>query len=237
MGYYYVENIDVDQIVLSPEESKHLVKVLRKRVGDEVLFTNGKGERVRAQITIAEKDMCVAEVLERETNLSKRTKQLHIAVAPTKNPDRMEWFVEKAVEMGIEKITFLQCERSERKKIDLDRMKRIAVAALKQSSAIYLPDFDFVTFSDFFNGIDKTITDCYIAHCEKEDSAIQWINISSQKSWVLLLIGPEGDFSPQEIEKARTEGFCEVKLGNKILRTETAALYGVAVFAARELSW
>lgn len=235
MGHYYIENIDSDNITLSPEESKHLVRVMRKRVGDEIQFTDGKGVRVRARITVAEKELCVAEVFEREV-CAQRPRRLHIAVAPTKNPDRMEWLVEKAVEIGIEKITFLQCEHSERKKVDLARMQRIAIAALKQSSALYLPELAFTTFDELLAGIDAAKASAFIAYCEADVLSEQFVQVPFAADEVLLLIGPEGDFSIEEVRKAQSQGVQTVKLGNKILRTETAALYGVCAFAMRELN-
>ena len=235
MGHYYIENIDSDSITLSPEESKHIVRVMRKKVGDELQFTDGKGGRIRARISVAEKELCIAEVFERET-CAKRPIGLHVAVAPTKNPDRMEWFVEKAVEVGVEKITFLQCEHSERKRIDLARIHRIAIAALKQSSALFLPELAFQTFDELLSCFDKNQTNGFIAYCEDDAQSSQFVKTQYLADEVLLIIGPEGDFSVDEVRKAKNVGIQPVKLGNKILRTETAALYGVCAFAMRELN-
>lgn len=228
MGHYFLENLELDLITMSSEESKHLTKVLRKQMGDQLIFTDGKGTIAKAEIIEISKHECRVQIIDRQYNVGKRDFSLYLAVAPTKNVDRMEWMVEKAVEIGVEMITFIICERSERKHIELARMERIAVAALKQSSGTYLPEIKIVTLKDFFatlNPIDeKSIR--FIAWCENFENTPSIIQFSLEQQNIMLLIGPEGDFSPQEVEKAKLFHFQEVKLGNKILRTETAAVYG-----------
>lgn len=228
MGHYFLENLELDLITMSSEESKHLTKVLRKQMGDQLIFTDGKGTIAKAEIIEISKHECRVQITDRHYNVGKRDFSLHLAVAPTKNSDRMEWMVEKAVEIGVEMITFIICERSERKHIELARMERIAIAALKQSSGTYLPEIKIVTLKDFFatlNPIDENSIR-FIAWCEYFENTPSIKQFSLEQQNIMLLIGPEGDFSPQEVEKAKQIHFQEVKLGNKILRTETAAVYG-----------
>ena len=123
MGHYFLENLELDLITMSSEESKHLTKVLRKQMGDQLIFTDGKGTIAKAEIIEISKHECRMQITDRHYNVGKRDFSLHLAVAPTKNSDRMEWMVEKAVEIGVEKITFIICERSERKHIELARME------------------------------------------------------------------------------------------------------------------
>ena len=228
MGHYYLENLEQDLITMSSDESKHLTKVLRKKLGDQLIFTDGKGTIAKAEIIEISRHECRVQIIEREYNIGKRDFQLEIAVAPTKNSDRIEWMVEKAVEIGVEKITFIICERSERKHVEIGRMERIAIAALKQSSGTYLPEIKMVSFKEFLNSLNPSnINEIrLIAWCENFENTphIKQFSLDYQK--ITLLIGPEGDFTHLEVEKAKKNQFQEVKLGNKILRTETAAVYG-----------
>lgn len=235
MGYYYLPNLDCDLILLSNEESRHLIKVMRYKTGDFIYFSDGKGRVAKAQIIDDNRNECKVSVIERMENVEKRQVSLHIAVSPTKNADRMEWFVEKAVEIGIEKISFLICEHSERKQIDLERMNRIAISALKQSSATFLPEIQLISFRELLEQYKTCSCDKFIAWCSGQSDVSQ---LSQQKYFsneILLLIGPEGDFSQEEIKLAKETDFKEIKLGNKILRTETAALYGTCIIAAQLL--
>lgn len=233
MGHYFLENLDLDLITMSEDESKHLLKVLRKKVGDRITFTDGRGMVVNTEIINISKQECQVQVIERKENVNKRAFRFHLVVAPTKNPDRMEWMVEKAVEIGVEQISFIICERSERKHLEINRMERIAIAALKQSSATYLPEIQIHTFNEFLNSISHSNTNTcrMIAWCENIEETPLISQFNLQQEEIILMIGPEGDFTFKEVEMAKDEGFQEVRLGNKILRTETAAIYGTTAIS------
>jgi len=209
------------QIVFSKEESKHIVKVLRKTVGDVLQLTNGKGWLFEAEILNSEIKGCQAKIISRNLQAQK-SYRLHLAVAPTKMNDRYEWFLEKATEIGVDKITPIICDRSERKIIKEDRFEKILQSAMKQSLSCYLPKLNkAISYKEFitqdFNG------QRFIAHCE--ESARKTLKHELKvKSDVTILIGPEGDFSVKEIEMAIQNKFIPVTLGETRLRTETAAI-------------
>ena len=203
------------------EESKHIVKVLRKNVGDSLHITNGKGWLFIAKISVPNINKCVAKIVSKELQ-AKRDYNLHLAVAPTKMNDRYEWFLEKATEIGIDSITPIICDHSERKFIKMERFERILQSAMKQSLNCYLPKLnDTISFQDFIN--QDFEGELFIAHCEETDkkSLKQKLN---PKTDVTILIGPEGDFSVKEINDALNNKFNPVTLGETRLRTETAAL-------------
>lgn len=209
------------QFSFSKEESKHISKVLRKKEGDIFHITNGKGWNFKAEILIAGFKLCTAKIVSK-TFQHKKEYKLHLAVAPTKMNDRYEWFLEKATEIGIDSITPIICDRSERKIIKTERFEKILQSAMKQSLSYYLPTLHpAISFKEFlkqkFNG------QLFIAHCEdtKRKSLKQELQ---QKQDVTILIGPEGDFSTKEIELAFTKLFLPVTLGDARLRTETAAI-------------
>ena len=213
---------------LSEDESKHAVRVLRLAVGDAVLLVNGRGTVATAAIAEANPKRCALQV-QSEQAVPPRATYTHVAVAPTKNLDRMEWLVEKAVEVGVERLSFLRCARSERRELKLERLEKIAVSALKQSGQVWLPQLDELTdFAAFVAGVAPATT--FIAHLEAgERTALAQVVASAPHCCVL--IGPEGDFTPAEIELALGRGIQPVTLGPSRLRTETAAL--AAVFTAQ----
>lgn len=224
MNLFYAPDITSESFRLNREESKHLIKVLRMQKGDKVLFTNGKGYFFDCTITDANPNGCLLDVTEKQSDKETRNFKLHMAVAPTKNINRFEWFLEKATEIGVEQITPLICEHSERKDVKTDRLERVLVAAMKQSLKAYLPQLDEpVTFRKFisqpFDG-DKFIA--YIS----DEVTVELSHIYKKGRNALLLIGPEGDFSPEEVNLAVAAGFVPVKLGPSRLRTETAAVAG-----------
>jgi len=225
MPYFFQENLSTDFFTLSSEESKHITKSLRLKAGDFIWITDGKGTLAKAVLTNVLKDTCTAGIAERILHDISTTKRLHLAVAPTKNPDRTEWLVEKAVEIGVSKITFIICERSERKNVDFNRLQRIAIAALKQSQGTWLPELKTLTFAQFLNESKILTTDKFIAYCgdKKQSTLIPFVKF--QHNDAIFLIGPEGDFTPQEAQLAKEHGFQQISLGEKILRTETAALF------------
>ena len=234
MPYFFQENLSQNTLILSSEETKHITKSMRLKEGDSIWITDGKGTLAKAKLINIFKDNCSAEIVERLFPDEATSKKIHLAVAPTKNPDRMEWLVEKAVEIGVSQITFIICDRSERKYIDLNRLQRIAVAALKQSQGTWLPELKTSSFEQF---IDETITlnaDKFIAYCDDKAQATEIGNIKIQQKDVVFLVGPEGDFTPQEMLLAKENGFLQISLGKKILRTETAALVVACWFAVQK---
>jgi len=226
----YAPDLRPDQptYTLSEEESKHAVRVLRLGPGAPVLLVDGRGTLARTTIADANPKRCTLAIASQEI-IAPRTTYTHVAVAPTKNLDRMEWLVEKAVEVGIERLSFLRCARSERRDLKLERLEKMAVSALKQSGQAYLPQLDeLLDFDKFLASLDPATT--FIAHLEAgERTALAQVIGAAPRCCVL--IGPEGDFSPSEIELALSRGVRPVTLGSSRLRTETAAL--AAVFTAQ----
>ena len=213
---------------LSEDESKHAVRVLRLAAGDAVLLVDGRGTVAAATIAEANPKRCVLRV-QSEQAVPARPTYTHVAVAPTKNLDRMEWLVEKAVEVGVERLSFLRCARSERRELKLERLEKIAVSALKQSGQAWLPQLDeLMDFAQFVAGVAPATT--FIAHLEVgERTALS--QVLAGASHCCVLIGPEGDFTPAEIALALGRGIQPVTLGASRLRTETAAL--AVVFTAQ----
>ena len=203
------------------EESKHIVKVLRKSVGDVLHITNGLGWMFDGEITNADIKKCQANISNAKQH-PKREYKLHLAVAPTKMNDRFEWFLEKATEIGIDAITPILCDHGERKVIKLDRFEKILQSAMKQSLQCYLPTINELTpFNNFVN--QDFEGQKYIAHCEDSDRNSLKSQLKPDQD-IVILIGPEGDFSVKEIETALQHNFIPVTLGNTRLRTETAAI-------------
>lgn len=203
-------------------ESKHLTKVLRKGIGTLISITNGNGLEWCGKINELNNKYVSAIKIESFQH-SLPQKKIHLAIAPTKNSDRMEWLVEKLTELGIASITPILCDRSQRKVIKRDRFVKIAVAALKQSQQFFLPDIKpLIRFNKLLISIQHQ---GFIAHCEKtEKKLISKLDISMNE--VTILIGPEGDFTPLEIREAKKVGLTAISLGKQRFRTETAALLG-----------
>lgn len=210
------------EVLFSREESKHIVKVLRKREGDRLYLTNGKGWIFETEITLAEVNNCSARIINAEKE-PPAPYHLHLAVAPTKMNDRFEWFLEKATEIGIQEITPVICDHSERKVVKIERFQRVIQSALKQSLHTRFPILhDAIGFKDFLN--QDHPKEKYIAHCEDSEQKKLLSRSLKKGTSVTILIGPEGDFSLQEIEMAIKTGWQPVSLGNSRLRTETAAI-------------
>ena len=214
---------------LSEDESKHAVRVLRLVVGAAIELFDGRGGRYAATIAEANPKRCQLRITAHEL-VPPRPYFAHVAVAPTKNLDRIEWLVEKATEIGVERLSFLRCARSERRELKLERLEKIAVSALKQSGQAWLPQLDELTdYADFLRLLpDPAHT--YIAHLA-DDERTALAALASDGPGGCVLIGPEGDFTPAEIALARAAGVRPVTLGHSRLRTETAAL--AAVFTLR----
>lgn len=219
---------------LVEDESKHAVRVLRLRATDTVALLDGRGHRYQAQLLDANPKRCQLQIIAHEL-VPPRPYFTHVAVAPTKNLDRMEWLVEKAVEVGIERLSFLRCARSERRELKLDRLEKIAISALKQSGQAWLPQLDEIQdFAAFLPLLAPATT--FIAHLEAgERTALA--QVAGAGTGCCVLIGPEGDFTPAEIELALKRGIRPVTLGASRLRTETAALAAVfTAHVAREIA-
>jgi 16S rRNA (uracil1498-N3)-methyltransferase len=228
MHYFYSPDISQPFVTLSNEESEHCVRVMRHREGDAVRVTDGRRHLAEAVVAEAHPKKCLLEIRQQITDNLLTHNGLHLAVAPTKNADRMEWLLEKAIEIGICSLTFLQCDHSERTHLNLERLQRLAIAALKQSQTTWLPELRMMKFTEFIQKNAETQVDKFIAWCD-ENNQRQLVDVPRNHSEMILLIGPEGDFSPEEITAAREAGYVEVKLGDRRLRTETAGLYGCLV--------
>jgi 16S rRNA (uracil1498-N3)-methyltransferase len=223
MQLFFTNNTE-KEITLSAEESKHATKVLRKKEGDILNFTDGKGNLFITKITIADSRKTSVRIVESERKPKQHNYHLHIAIAPTKNMDRFEWFLEKATEIGIDEITPIICSHSERKVIKTERCNRILLSAMKQSLKFHLPKLnEVITFKEFVKADFEG--NKYIAHCEDTEKTALKNEPKAEKT--LILIGPEGDFSPKEIKMALQNNFKAVSLGNSRLRTETAGIVAV----------
>ncbi|MCQ2111624.1 MAG: 16S rRNA (uracil(1498)-N(3))-methyltransferase [Bacteroidaceae bacterium] len=225
MWIFYTPDVS-DEFELPEEEAAHCLRVLRMKEGDELLLADGKGCFHKAVISASTSKRCWVRVLESNRQEPLWKGHLHIAVAPTKLMDRNEWFVEKAVEIGVDEITFLLTEHSERDVMKMERIQKIAVSAMKQSKKSWLPVLNGMTkFAQFIAGCKEQ--DRFIAHCEPGQEKLHLMSLVEPGHDAVVLIGPEGDFSPQEIELALASGFRPVSLGPSRLRTETAALAAV----------
>lgn len=208
------------QFTFEREESKHIVKVLRKNIGDTLYITNGKGWLFIAEISMPKINKCTAKIISQKQQ-PKRDYNLHLAVAPTKINDRYEWFLEKATEIGIDEISLIICNHSERRKVRTDRLRKILVSAMKQSLKAYLPILhEPISFKQF---VQTPRINCSKYIAQGAENMPLKDNYEAPKD-VLLLIGPEGDFSKQELTLAYANDFQGVNLGNSRLRTETAGI-------------
>lgn len=225
MQLFFNENIssETQTIQFSREESKHIVKVLRKKTGDILHITNGKGYLFKAEITLDLANKCEAVILNYELQ-QKSNLHLHIAIAPTKMNDRYEWFLEKACEIGIQEITPIICDHSERKKIKKERFQKIIQSACKQSLQYHLPVLnDLVDFTEFIENHKQETK--LIAHCEEtEKKSLKKLLQKNDSKKITILIGPEGDFSSREIKLAIENKYQAITLGKTRLRTETAGI-------------
>ena len=232
MQLFYCKDITPNAFcTLDAEESRHAVRVLRLREGDELNVTDGKGNLYTCQIVEASDKACSIQSLSPLiSHLSPFT--FHLAVAPTKNPSRMEWLVEKAVEIGVGEFTLLDCDHSERSFLKTDRLEKLAISAMKQSLHTVLPEIHpAVSLRDLLSTTHFPLpTQKFIAHCEADKPRTPLATALQPGQDTVALIGPEGDFSEEEIALALECGFQPVSLGPSRLRTETAALYAVTAF-------
>ncbi|MDR0371275.1 MAG: 16S rRNA (uracil(1498)-N(3))-methyltransferase [Prevotellaceae bacterium] len=230
MIIFYAPDV-VRKNTLSEEESAHAVKVLRVKPGDEIYLVDGKGGFFRSRITMPHQKKCEFEVIEQLENPDKRNYRIHIAIAPTKNIDRFEWFIEKAVEIGVDRITPVITRYSERKIIKPERLEKIIISASKQSLKAGFTVLDSLCgFGEF---VEKCCaTQQFIAHCYSGSEKKQLQSVYQKDKDAIVLIGPEGDFSNEEVETAINQyRYLPVSLGESRLRTETAGIIACATAA------
>ena len=221
MNLFYQPQLPQGILHLDADESRHVVKVLRKKQGDCIRVTDGKGFFYDVVIDQADPRHCTFDVT-KKTQAPSRNFAIHIAISPTKNADRIEWFVEKSVEFGIDEITLLECDHTERQHLKVERLEKMAISAMKQSLKAKLPVIHPLT--SFQNAIlSGHASEKYIAHVDSENPN-QLQNIATVGTSYLVLIGPEGDFSDEELTLANAQGFKKISLGPSRLRTETAGL-------------
>lgn len=216
--------------ILNEDESLHCVKVLRHKAGDVIQVIDGKGTRAIGTIQAAHAKQCAVLLTQKETVSLNRNYNLHIAIAPTKNMERIEWFVEKAVEIGIDEISFIKCKNSERTVVKDERILKVAESAVKQSQQAYIPKLNsLIEFKEFIKAANADVK--LIAHCEKDVKEHLKKYVADKRSYTIL-IGPEGDFTKEEISLALSLNYQPVALGDSRLRTETAGLYVCGALAA-----
>ncbi len=219
---FYAPNI-LEKQILSEEESRHAVKVLRLSSGSEIELLDGKGGKYRAKITLAHHKHCEFEILEQiEKKTLPKSGKLHIAIAPTKSIDRLEWFIEKSTEIGIDEITPILCRFSERKSLKIERLEKIIISASKQSQRTHFPILNpFTPIQEFIK--QDLIGDKFIAHCynSKKDELFE---VCKKNINTTILIGPEGDFSKEEVAMAIENKFTPISISKQRLRTETAGI-------------
>lgn len=228
MQLFFDPSITTPLHTLSEQESRHAVSVLRMGHGHELYLTDGKGSLHLARIEQADPKRCTVRIEQSVEEFERRPYRITMAVAPMKNNERFEWFVEKAVEVGIDRIIPIDCRHSERHVYNVERAERVAISAMKQSLKAYLPQIDPLTpFEQLiampFDG------ERFIAHCHASDKRLYLGDVLTRSNNALILIGPEGDFSPEEVETAIEAGFVEISLSQARLRSETAALMCVMI--------
>jgi len=233
MQVFYDSEINTETNIFSfdKDESKHIIRVLRKKENDKIFLINGKGFLFRGEIIVASEKKCEVKITD-YSFFEPDNYWLHLAVAPTKIIDRYQWFLEKATEIGIHEITPIICEHSERKIVKTERLEKTIISASKQSLQYYIPKINQPkSFSDFIKSEKQG--QLYIAHCQEfEKSALIQQAIPNGK--ITILIGPEGDFSKQEIQNAISIGYKSISLGSNRLRTETAAIYATSIIAIKQ---
>jgi len=225
----YCTEVTGNSATLSTEESMHCIKVLRLKKGDHLIIIDGKGGLYDAVIEIPDPKHCIVNINKTIEHSKNRDAKLHIAIAPTKNPDRFEWFIEKSVEIGVDIITPLLCQRSERTAIKTERINKLIISSIKQAVIPYKPVLnEMIRFGDFVGGISGSPFNRFIAHCLDTDKK-QLKDVLSPKTNTIILIGPEGDFTPGEIDMALASNFTPVSLGSNRLRTETAGVVACSI--------
>jgi 16S rRNA (uracil1498-N3)-methyltransferase len=229
MHLFYTPDITLPDYVLNEEESKHCVRVLRLTVGEQIILIDGKGGWYEAEIMLDHAKKCEVRIRSEKKEVGKTAYELHLAIAPTKSMDRLEWFSEKATEIGLNELSLLNCHHSERGVVKTERLEKVLVSAMKQSLKAYLPKLNALTdFNKFISSAADFKGQKFIAHCHpallERASKPHLKQLYKAQENVLILIGPEGDFSIAEVKLAIEKGFEEISLGTSRLRTETAAL-------------
>lgn len=226
MQLFYCPGILRNEFFLSDEESKHCARVLRKKAGDSIHIIDGQGTYYEAALTEVTPKKCQFDII-KSTYQKKQKYHIHIAISPTKNIDRTEWFVEKAIEIGVDEISFLQTDHSERTRINLDRIEKKAISAIKQSIRSYLPQINEIQKLSTFLKRDFE-GQKFVAHLNENSPAYLNQQAAVQNDY-LVLVGPEGGFSEQEIDLINQHGYQSVRLGNHRLRTETAGIVSCSI--------
>ena len=223
MQIFYVPGITGERCVMDINESRHCIKVLRMSKGDTVFIIDGEGNLYKGIIVDPDPAGCVINITEVTSNYEKRSYRLHIAISPVKNNERFEWFVEKSVELGVDEITPVICRNTEKLRIKSERINNIIISAMKQSLKAYRTTLnDTCSLEDFINSDHGGIR--MITHCNQDISRLSISDIYQKNKNAVILIGPEGDFTPGELEMAINTGFLSVHLGTSRLRTETAGI-------------
>lgn len=227
---FYSQNIDDQFIVLDEAEARHAVQVLRFQIGDQIEVSDGLGKKYEARILEIHKRSLKAEIL---SFSDYKRSRVHLAIGILKNSDRMEWLIEKCTELGCASIGFLETKNSERSKVNLDRLHKTAISAMKQSHGAWIPKIELIDWRSLFSGdvFSGDFNSRYIAYCDLEDGISVKDHphaLIDQKGEVLICIGPEGDFTADEFKQAINQGFRSLSLGDSILRAETAAITACA---------
>lgn len=232
MQLFFQPDLSENHCWLTEDESKHCIKVLRKREGDFIVVTDGNGFFFDCIITKANTQKCEFEIQEKREE-PKKLFRIHLAIAPTKNPDRLEWFIEKATELGVDEITLINCDHSERSFIKPERLLKVAISAMKQSQKATLPIIN--SLKDFSTVLEDKAEQKLIAYVDHSNPNHLLHAASKAKSYIIC-IGPEGDFSKGELESAMNKGFIKVSLGDSRLRTETAGIAACCLLNALQIS-
>lgn len=228
MNLFFAPDSNNNLVEFPPEEARHCIQVLRHQIGDTIHWVDGKGTLLTGRIIAATKRSCQLEVTERRENHGQRPFYLHLAIAPTKQIDRVEWLLEKATEIGVEEITLLRCAHSERRQVRMDRLEKIVIAAMKQSLKAYLPRLnEMQAFPEFIGRTDPE-SDNFIAYVDTDQTQHLKDYCRSGRR-TCILIGPEGDFHQEEVALALQHGFRQVSLGPSRLRTETAGMVACTI--------
>ncbi len=237
MNLFYEPELNpkINEISLNEEESRHAIKVLRLKEGHAIWLTDGKGGSYRGTIIAAKQKACRIEIQDYQYHEPNQP-LVHLAMAPLKNRNRLEWLVEKATEIGIQSLTFIQTSQTERTKVREDRTERILTSAMKQSLKLHKPIYHgLMPFKAFLHGTRAQDSSKLMAHCYTKETELLWHQLDQRAMYVYILIGPEGDFDQEEIQNAQEEGFKSVNLGQARLRTETAAFVALTMIQTKYL--
>ena len=230
MEYFYQPNIAANTLYLDEEESKHCARVLRKKIDDQIIVLDGDGGSYRCEITALHQKKVEFRIIEKKI-INQATYAIHLIIAPTKNADRMEWFLEKSIEVGVHQISFVRCQNSERNHINMSRIKKKVISAIKQCQNPYLPVLnDIISLKDYLSSADQD-SEKYICHASSGKGNFI-LNTANKHTSYQVLVGPEGDFTKEELIMVQEKGFVPISLGDSRLRTETAGLVACVLLNA-----